>query len=273
MSDIEALVYTYPDIEDPEFQRLLSIREEFWPEHQMSARDRMRQFVQRFMLQYERQLLFFSTGAGKTCMSSGAAEPLVRDIVGELYESYIKPARTNINKIIVILTSENSRDDFMKKVVENCHPHLYEKLYNANVNENMITKLAAYTKELEKYYSFETKQTFITNIYGPTALSEKIEAPEAVITFYNNKFIIIDEIHTFSREDKPEQAEEDLIYARYHNILHRLKGIKLLLMTATPMKDKPHEIIKIMNLLVPLSKQMPENMDVFDQDLMKEYIN
>ncbi len=272
MTDIESLVYTYPDIDDPEFQKLLSMKEEFWPEHIMSARDRIRQFVRRFMVQYDRLFLFYSTGAGKTCMSSGAAEPLVRGIVKELYETYLVPVRTNINKIIVILTSEHSRDDFMQKVIENCHPHLYEKIRRETSGSDMITKLAAYTKELGKYYSFETKQTFLTSIYGQNASPDKIEAPEALINYYHNKFIIIDEIHTFSREDVSDQAEEDLIYARYHNILHRLMGSKIMIMSATPMKDKPNEIIKIMNLILPLDKQMTETVDVFDRQEMSKHI-
>ncbi len=278
MSDIEALMYTYPDIEDPEFQKLLSIREEFWPpagRRSMSHRDELRMFVERFMVQYERALLFFSTGAGKTCFSSGAADPLVRNIVAELYETYLSPVRTNINKIIVILSSEHSRDDFMLKIIEKCHPDIYNKVYEETRGENMVSKLGAYEKALSKYI-FVTKQTFLTaNIYGHNAPPDLIEAPEAALTYYHNSFIIIDEIHTFSREDVGDSssAQEDLNYARYHNILHRLKGIKLLVMSATPMKDKPEEIIKIMNLLLPLSRQMPDNMDVFDRELMGKYIN
>lgn len=272
MADIESLVYTYPDINDPDFQRLLSLHEEFWPDQVMSARDRIRQFVKRFMVQYERLFLFYSTGAGKTCMASGAAEPLIRDIVSEVYETYLSPVRTNINKVIVILTSDPSRNDFMQKVIENCHPHLYEKVRRETEGADITTRLALYTRELSKYYSFETKQNFLTSIYGQS--SEKIEAPEARLKDYHNKFIIIDEIHTFSREDASiSQSEEDIIYARYHNILHRLKGSKVMIMSATPMKDRPSEIIKIMNLILPLDKQMPENLDVFDREGMRKYLS
>ncbi len=53
---------------------------------------------------------------------------------------------------------------------------------------------------------------------------------------------------------------------RSHRFIHLLTNKKVLLLTGTPMKDGPQEIASLMNLILPLTQQMPTN-----KNFLKEY--
>jgi hypothetical protein len=73
--------------------------------------------------------------------------------------------------------------------------------------------------------------------------------------------ILIDEAHNLKSTDDKSQ------YSSIHRFLHKVKNCKILLMTATPMRDGPDEIASLLNLILPLNEQMPEG-----QDFIEEYM-
>jgi len=74
---------------------------------------------------------------------------------------------------------------------------------------------------------------------------------QSVKSVFSNYAIIIDEVHHL-RKSK-EQNDYEVI----HNFLHTIENIKVVLMSGTPMADIPSEIADIMNLILPINKQMP----------------
>nr|UOX61013.1 MAG: DEAD-like helicase [Diabrotica toursvirus 3a] len=85
-----------------------------------------------------------------------------------------------------------------------------------------------------KFYTFETFEIF----------SKKIKAmsDETIKRKYNNTFVVIDEVHNIINE-------ESETYNNISRFLSLLCNKKLLLLTGTPVKDTPENVIPILNLL------------------------
>lgn len=60
-----------------------------------------------------------------------------------------------------------------------------------------------------------------------------------------------------NKPSKASKATSSLnIYKQFHRFLHVVKDCKILLMSGTPMKDGVEEIASVMNLILPLNKQL-----------------
>jgi hypothetical protein len=63
------------------------------------------------------------------------------------------------------------------------------------------------------------------------------------------------------------------VYNFYHTFLHAVANRKIMLMTGTPMRNYAHEIAKVMNLILPMTQQLPtqETFDrlVFEQERIR----
>lgn len=326
MADLEALMYTYPMITDKEIAISLSKREEFWPEQSKSeplskslaqeddifekqedrkaedetviddktsyyieARKAIQSFVRRFMLVYQTMFLFHSPGAGKTCASSGAAEPLVVEIAKNFIDSYLEPKRTNLRQIVVIVSSEANKRDFIQKIVETCSTR-YTRIAKIGASQNLEERLSTYSRALDGTYVFHTRTSFLNSIYGSKSSSDssdKVEAPPGSLNQYDNSFIIVDEAHGITGEEdtgndtideKPDgdesfSVEDTIKYNRFHYVFHNIKASKILIMTGTPMKSSTSECIRLMNLILPMEKQIPETDDIENEpELLSNYI-
>jgi len=87
---------------------------------------------------------------------------------------------------------------------------------------------------------------------------------ESIIKSFSNKIIVIDEAHNIRIQDK-EKEEALKMYEQFWRFLHTVKNCKILLMSGTPMKDNPEEISSIMNLILPLDKQLPIKSQFIDE--------
>jgi hypothetical protein len=250
------------------------------------ARQAVKVLCERFMLVYDRLFLYYSTGAGKTVISAGAVEPLIRNMATELVDSYIKPQRTNLRRIIVIVSSDAQKRDFMKKIIETSRNPHYQRAVKIGASQPINERLATYANALTPTYVFHTKTSFINHVYGSASTQGDIDPTKpdlGRLAFANNAVIIIDEIHSFSREETPamakreeddddDKSEEDFRYAQYHYVLHAIQGSKVMGLSATPMKDTPQEIGKMMNLILPLDKQIPSGIDVMSSAVLMPYL-
>jgi len=72
-----------------------------------------------------------------------------------------------------------------------------------------------------------------------------------IVSQYENTFIVIDEVHNLNN------LEEGYIYIQIHRFIHLLQRKKVLLLTGTPIRDKPEEIANLLNLILPADHQMP----------------
>lgn len=78
---------------------------------------------------------------------------------------------------------------------------------------------------------------------------------------YNNAFIVMDEVHQLIRENLKN-------YRILHKFLNELPRKRLLLATATPMKDNLLEVIYLLNLLLPKKDEFKTG-----DDFVKEYLH
>lgn len=66
----------------------------------------------------------------------------------------------------------------------------------------------------------------------------------------DDKLIIIDEVHNI-------RESGGSLYSDYHLLLHSMSNSKIVLMSGTPMTDMASEFASVMNLILPLDKQIP----------------
>lgn len=191
--------------------------------------------IQRFLSSYtpyDELLLYHEVGTGKTCSSVGAIEQIRNENFG-------------FKKALILVKGKPLIDNFINELVFVCTngkyiPSDYENL--TDMEKTIRTK-----KMLEDFYEFNTFEIFAKKI--STLKDSQIH------NAYNNSIIIIDEVHNLRPSDSTK--EDKSIYNQIHRFLHILSNRKILLMSATPMKDKSEEIATVMNLILPSNKQLP----------------
>jgi len=77
------------------------------------------------------------------------------------------------------------------------------------------------------------------------------------ITMYQNSLMILDEVHHLIIHELEMTKTDDTAYHEIHAFLHAVRNKKLLVMTATAMRNSPREIAPLLNLLLPLDQQLP----------------
>lgn len=208
---------------------------------------------------YDELLLVHEMGTGKTCTAIGLAEKL-------RYEknSWVKGA-------VVVTKGSGLLKNFINELLFVCTDGRYvPENYDALTE---LEKTIRVNKIVKKFYELKTYETFSKEIDGTSDSTLKIK--------YENKLLIFDEIHNVRQKiasvdgskykssvDKSVDKSVDA-YASFHRLCHLLTRRKILLMSGTPMKDDPSEIASVMNLLLPLDRQLPVgknfNRDFIDQ--------
>ena len=199
-------------------------------------------------------LLMHEPGTGKTCSSVAAIEQ-IRSEMGT-YNSY--------NGALVLMKGSNLINNYINELVFVCTCMKQDKdrkcldgpYIPSDYNEDGITeeqKKRRINAKIKEFYEFDTFGVFSTRI------SKMRE--ETMIKKYSNKIIVIDEVHNLRIKD------EENHYSIIHNFLHKVKNCKVLLLTGTPMVDRPEEIASVMNLILPIDKQLP-----VEDEFVKEYL-
>lgn len=188
-----------------------------------------------------------------TCSAFGTTEEIreqdiERTMRGEspLYKGVLVLARGRglLNNLINELVFKCSKD-------EKYIPADFESLTN-NEKKRRIKKLTG------EYYNFATFYTFAKMIgdYTDKRIKER----------FSNKIVIIDEVHNIRKiEDKKEDVK--VTYDQIFRFLHTIENCKVLLLSGTPMRDTADEIGMIMNLILPIDRQLPT-----DRDFVEEYM-
>ena len=250
MDDILDFLPIYPDINDKSFNNEISMKKEFvdntlesyekFPEkkgdllkHQIT--------ISRFFSSntlYDQLLLYHSMGTGKTCTSVACVEQIRRE-------------KSTFKGAIIFTSSSLLQQNYKRELILKCTAGQY---YTKKRNK----KDTISTKKIKDYYDFETFQTFAKKISKA--------ADENIISNYSNYIIIIDEVHNIHLQNPKEEISGEKTYFQFHRFLHLIQNCKILLMSGTPVKDKMEEIADVMNLLLPLDKQISVK-----NDFLKEY--
>ena len=222
---------------------------------------------------YRGLLIYHEMGVGKTCTAISIAENLKNIVL-----------KSN-TKIYVIRPDEIERQIFNINVVKEGNPanqcsgdvytnnSKYEDLVNKCMNKDKLSceqLKAKVDKDIKKIYEFNGAQMWanklIKEIEYKTKNIEKEEDKQAKIkqiirNNYNNSVIIIDEAHEMHNSEKdgkivPPQLEKVLKYA---------SNLRLIFLSATPIYDKPQNIISMINyFLINDKRPIMKESEIFD---------
>lgn len=197
---------------------------------------------------YDELLLLHEMGTGKSCSAVGAIEQIREEgtFRGALY----------------LAKGDSLINNFVNELIFKCTDGRYIPNRYEEITE--LEKVHRKKKSIKDYYQSNTFATFAKEI-------SKIRNEKLVqwCERYNNYIIIIDEVHNLRMKTELEEEEGSKIgvnvYHEFSRFLHALKDCKILLMSGTPMKDGVDEIASIMNLIIPLNRQLPTGVDFIEK--------
>jgi len=191
------------------------------------------QFVSKYInpnTPYKGVLIYHRIGAGKTCTA-------IR--VGENWKNY--------RKIIVVLPA-SLKGNFKSELRSLCAENNYLKKHERKALEKLKPSEQRYKEIISK------SDQRIDRVYKIYSYNKFIEYAQNDEINLKNSVLIIDEIQNMISED-----------GTYYNVLYDLlsnspKNLRIVLLSATPMFDKPIEIALTMNLLkIPI--ELPTGKD------------
>lgn len=273
--------YTYPEYDDPNFQLKIYKKREYYY-HKIPEEKKLKSYEQikeyrdnicgtKFRLYnhqsflsnfinpntpYKGLLLFHGVGTGKT----GAAIS-----IAENFKYMVKKYNTKIHILVPgPLLKENWKDEIIKFTGKDYMKDIINQIGYLDEHEENIAKKNA-LKEALQYYKIVTHRSFYKKVLG-----EKIRATLDIdetkkkyrmnedgeierdisidkIDTLDNTLLIIDEAHNFTGNEHGDALKK---------IIKKSKNLRLLLLTATPMKNKGDDIIELINFLRPHNDQI-----------------
>ena len=267
--NIDNMIPFYPDIppldaslEDRiQFNKSIYTREEFY-ENRVPRRaplltpgtgDRypQQQFLANFLspyTPYKNILVYHEMGQGKTCAGIAVAET-------NKQAYFTKPT-------LILVKGQSGVQTFNNAILKECnHPSRYriDDILNEARGEDGVLTPARQTelknRAIRPYYEIEHMQAFVNRIENNQLMQKQ----------YSDRVIIIDEIQNIRIQ--PEGKEDSdmgmdrmkfaKLYDTLHTFLHKVQNVKIMLLSGTPVKDQPEEIASVMNLILPLDRQLP----------------
>ena len=289
-SDKKEVFMFYPEIKDKNFFEHIFLKKEFYknripketrdPEKVCNPSEFIlmphQDFLRNFISQdtpYDSILIFHKTGFGKTCSAISIAEGL-KEILREM------------NRKALIILGAKIRQNFKKKIYD------LEKEYYKKKPDDIVQCTGNTYTIAQSGLTYKQKQRKINNeinsyyeFFGPEQLSNYVMkkitnwdgnpkhlSPQnirAIQKEFSNRVIIIDEVHNIKTVDAERSSD---IYKKksptiIETIIRYAQNIRLVLMSATPMFDRPREIVYILNLLLLNDNRTPlkEN-QIFDKN-------
>ena len=220
------------------YEDLLDILEER-PEHK-GVPLKQQEFISRFLSPKTLNneiLLFHQVGTGKTCSAINIAE-----------------LSMNMNtdmKVLVLVKGDTFIKNFVNELVFQCTPGQYiPENYSKLTAKEKVIRL---NKNIRRKYEVNTFYKFAQEI---TKLSD-----DKVKQYYSNHIIIVDEVHNIKDTEKKKKEQRVYVYKQLHRLLHLINNKKVVLLSATPMKDNITEFASVMNLILPMNLQLPTKKD------------
>ena len=277
----------YPDKEDPQFYEKIYRKLEFYKHQYDDEKRSMEEICDRgeFVLAphqeylknyispqtpYNGVLIMHETGTGKTCTAIQIAEGFK-----ETLKSY--------NKRIIVISSSAIKKNFKKEL----YNFSKEKLKKKREDSVQCTGL---TYELEKdmeFLTLEQKKARVDQLikshykfYAPMAFSNYImkkllnwdgnietlteNQQKKLKQKYSRTVIIFDEVHNIRKGIQTAGIKK--ILKILEAIIRYSKNLRIVLMSATPMYDRPQEIVDLINLLLLNDNKEPlKEKEMFDK--------
>ena len=282
----------HPEIEDPDFYKKIYSKKEFY-KHQYKDENRKmeeicpqtsksrefklmphQEFLKNYIspnTPYNGVLIYHSTGVGKTCTAISIAEGF-------------KETLKYYGKKIIVISSEAIKKNFKKELYDprkekmkkrkddivQCTGLTYElgDEFKYLTPEQKLLKIDKIINESYQFYAYtKFANTLITNVgLDENNLKSVTEEQKRKINqIYSNRVIIVDEVHNIRKGGSKKEYKK--IYRMLELIIENTTNLKLVLMSATPMYDKPKEIIHLLNLLLANdNRQTIKEIDIFDSE-------
>jgi len=290
--------YLYPTLNDPNFNIKIAKRKEFndtkydgtiydirkqtdllcnadfeLMPHQLFIKNLLS-----FQTPYNSLLLYNSLGTGKTCSAIGVAEEM---------RAYMK--QVGIRHKILVVASPNVQANFRMQLFDERKLKQENGLWNLNtcigsalIKEINPTNLKGVSRErvisqirsiINTFYIFMgyielanyiTKKTVVSDESGFSDIERKSMEIKKIKRFFNNRLIIIDEVHNIRMTDDNKNKRTATLLMK---VARYSENMRLLLLSATPMYNSYKEIIWLVKLMNINDKRasIDEN-DVFDKD-------
>jgi len=227
---------------------------------------------------YRGLLIYHEMGVGKSCTAITIAESLKSIITN-----------SNNTKIYVIRPDEIIRQVFDINVVKNGNPlyqctgdtyiqsetniKLSEECSNGN-NNSCDSLIKNVDKEIKQYYEFIGSRSWANNVKKELIMKtkgiqnpiEKEEKERKIISkMFNNSVIIVDEAHEL--RDNNDDKDSKTVPPILNKVLEYSTNLRLIFLTATPIYDKPQNIISIINYLLKNdNRKIMKESDIFDNN-------
>lgn len=202
---------------------------------------------------YKSLLLFHGTGVGKTCAAISIAEN---------FKEQVKKYNT---KIYVLAPSTLLKNNFVQQLMGPCTGNEYfnqkEVIYNPK-RKHKAKRLAQ--NKIHEYYEIISYRKFLNKVLGEKIRDRfkkyiknkkgehRRDLASDPITHLSNTIIIVDEAHNLTNNDEGKSLLKIIRNKKSTNL-------RVVLLTATPMKDTGTDIIYLMNLILPIDKQLIPN--------------
>jgi len=289
----------YPELTEDDFEKKIFLKKEF--NDYMVKKDKksmeelcqpqkfelfnQQKFLRNFIsteTPYNGILLFHGVGVGKSCTSISIAEGF-KNIL-KLYKKKIliissKDISENFKKTIYDIDKEDVKE--RKDDIVQCTGNTY-MLGDEDRHLTLEQKKRKIKREISQHYQFISYLAFANLVKRKSGWDGRMkDLTEDKIRLirkeYSNRVIIIDEIHNI-KSKKALGINKDKIL---EEVIKIGDNNKLILMSATPMFDKPEEIVYILNLLLLNDKRETINKsEIFTtdgnlkpngEDILKEY--
>lgn len=268
-----------PGIDSPDFPRDLVGKREYRTSEARSGcstRDVRRltaaqQFVRTYMsplTPYRSLLLKHGTGMGKTCAAVQAAE-----------------LQSNGRKTVVIVPSSvqggfesniyswerasGERSAFESSRYQCTGASYYSKEYEGMAPGAVRKAARARIRKMYEFYGHDAFGNFVDRVYRTidrnyAGEAAEIEKRTVLREIFDNRMFIVDEAHSLRSSDGKESKRA---YSALRDVLKACRGIRLILLTATPMFNRAPEIVDLVNLMLA-NEDAPElnEKDVFSGD-------
>ena len=269
--------YVYPDIDDKNFQSKIYKKREFYyhkiPEAKQfknyedikKYRDDActgkiklyshQSFLSNFIhpsTPYRGLLIFHGTGTGKTGTAISIAEN---------FKSMVLKYNT---KILILVPGPLLKENWKNEIIKFSNINLDKKNQNISLEEQEKIKNEK-SKEVMYFYKIMTHRRFYKKVLGEK-IKDFIDEDEQIKKYrkteegdyerdvstdklenLDNSILIVDEVHNFTGNEHGEALKM---------IIKKSKNLRLILLSATPMKNLGTDIIEIINYLRPINDQI-----------------
>ena len=286
---------SYPEQDDPDIQTLITRKQELReiaPDMKEETPERGKLYNHqkiffRIFRNYQKGMIFHRAGVGKNSAYLSLAE-YYKSIVNSA-ESLINE-NPYINRVYFLVKGDSIRNEIRNQIVYKATPKGTYDTPNVLLAENVSKTKNAITRNLKDWYTIYGFRELKNRLIEMT--------DDQIITEFSGSLIFIDEVHNLQNEeggdldskhknpeikendDESEESENleqkiltestylsdffkesksDKIYDQIYRLVHLVKRSKVFLGSATPMINETIEFITVMNLILPLDKQLKLN--------------